>query len=83
MITLISALSLAASIASAPATSAEQWELRVAATSDGGPAAASAVFPTKARCEAAGRVIVAFLDDGEATKGLGVKSAARCVRVKQ
>lgn len=76
---MITTLLLSLSLSATPA--AEQWELRITAQSNGGPASERAVFPTKSRCEAAGRVIVAFLDDGEATKGLGVKTTARCVRV--
>lgn len=76
---MITTLILSLSLSASPAI--EQWGLRVSADRTSGPAAASGVFPTKARCEAAGRVMVAFLDDGEATRGLGVKTTARCVRI--
>lgn len=58
-----------------------EWELRVYATSNNSQAAESVRLPTRQRCEAFGRAMVAFLEDGEPTKGLGVRVRAVCTQV--
>ncbi|HYC01607.1 MAG TPA: hypothetical protein VEC57_20925 [Candidatus Limnocylindrales bacterium] len=72
---------LTALILTAATAQPVEWELRIGATSTTGQASSSGRFPTRERCENAGKVMVAFLEGGEATKGMGVRVKAVCVSV--